>query len=236
MGASIFVGGLTTFLSVCPLLLSSTYIFITVFWCFFALVVLGFTHGLILLPVVLSLIGPVSTHHKELDSQSTTKKQRSPPAATTKGHNSSSESSTSSMSSNKHDEPILHSYSDEEVEERVDKKKALDKKRAVPFLGPSYELEMIEEGQGSRPESTTSAKSRRSNIMEAPSDELQTPRALSLSKAAMASTILGKLAAVYSNDVLYNCGAELSEFDFFETVATHTCSSPTTRPPKMELS
>jgi hypothetical protein len=178
----------------------------------------------------LSLIGPISTHHKEIDSQST------PPGATTKGHDSSPESSTSSTSSNKHDESVLQSYSEEEVEERVDEKKVIDKKRKVPFLGPSYELEMIEEGAGSRPESTTSARSRRSNIIEAPSDEQQTPRALSVSKAAMASSILGKLANVYSNDVLYSCGAELSDYDFFEAVATHACSSPTTRPPKRELS
>jgi hypothetical protein len=232
MGASIFVGGLTTFLSVCPLVLSTTHIFITVFWSFFALVVLGFTHGLILLPVVLSLIGPVSTHQKEIDSQSTSKQQCSPPAATTKGRDSSSESSTSSTSSNKDDEPVRQSYSEEEIDERDVKKKASETKRTVPFLGPSFDLEMIEEGPGSRPESTTSVKSRRSTLVEAPSDELRAPLALAVPKGVMAASILGKLADVYSNDGLYNCGVELSEYDFFES----NCALPTVRLSQRELS
>merc|ERR1712232_1067517 len=58
MGASILLGGLTTFLGVVPLCLSSTKIFFTVFLAFFGMVLLGVIHGLILLPVILSLIGP----------------------------------------------------------------------------------------------------------------------------------------------------------------------------------
>ena len=61
MGASIMLGGLTTFLGVVPLCLSSTKIFMTVFLAFFAMVVLGVAHGLILLPVILSLVGPTTT-------------------------------------------------------------------------------------------------------------------------------------------------------------------------------
>ena len=66
MGASIMVGGFTTLLGVLPLVLSKLEIFLTVFYAFFAMIALGLTHGLILLPVVLSYVGPTMTargHH-----------------------------------------------------------------------------------------------------------------------------------------------------------------------------
>lgn len=59
MGVSILLGGLTTLLAVVPLCLSTAEVFMTVFYAFFAMVGLGISHGLILLPVILSLIGPV---------------------------------------------------------------------------------------------------------------------------------------------------------------------------------
>ena len=58
MGVSIMVGGFTTFLGVLPLVLSSLEIFLTVFYAFFAMVFLGVSHGLVLLPVILSYVGP----------------------------------------------------------------------------------------------------------------------------------------------------------------------------------
>jgi predicted RND superfamily exporter protein len=57
MGSSILVGGLSTFLSPVPLLLSSSEIFQTIVVTFMGLVTLGVTHGLILLPVLLSMYG-----------------------------------------------------------------------------------------------------------------------------------------------------------------------------------
>jgi uncharacterized membrane protein YdfJ with MMPL/SSD domain len=58
LGISILIGGLSTFLGVLPLAFSSSAILRTVFTAFFALVTLGLTHGLILLPVILSIWGP----------------------------------------------------------------------------------------------------------------------------------------------------------------------------------
>ncbi|CAB9500221.1 Pick C1-like protein 1 [Seminavis robusta] len=60
MGASILVGGLSTLLGVLPLSLGSSMVVRTVFLCFFAIVLIGLSHGLVFLPVVLSLVGPVN--------------------------------------------------------------------------------------------------------------------------------------------------------------------------------
>lgn len=61
MGASVAIGGFTTFLGVLPLAFNTTGIFEVVFVTFLGLVGLGLSHGLILLPVLLSMCGPVDT-------------------------------------------------------------------------------------------------------------------------------------------------------------------------------
>lgn len=61
MGASILVGGLSTSLGVLPLALSTSSILSTVFISFFAMIVLGVSHGLVFLPVLLSVCGPTSS-------------------------------------------------------------------------------------------------------------------------------------------------------------------------------
>jgi Niemann-Pick C1 protein len=58
MGSSILIGAVTTFLGTMPLAFSASDVFYTIFIAFLALVVLGSLHGLILLPVILSMIGP----------------------------------------------------------------------------------------------------------------------------------------------------------------------------------
>ncbi|CAB9497246.1 Pick C1-like protein 1 [Seminavis robusta] len=58
MGSSILVGGLSTCLGVFPLAFSSSGIIKTVFVMFMAMVALGVSHGLLLLPVILSYVGP----------------------------------------------------------------------------------------------------------------------------------------------------------------------------------
>merc|ERR1712226_598783 len=58
MGSSVFIGGVSTFLGTLPLAFSSSEIFYTVFIAFVGIVTLGIGHGLILLPVILSIVGP----------------------------------------------------------------------------------------------------------------------------------------------------------------------------------
>eukprot|EP00549_Striatella_unipunctata_P007214 CAMPEP_0118691254 /NCGR_PEP_ID=MMETSP0800-20121206/10574_1 /TAXON_ID=210618 ORGANISM="Striatella unipunctata, Strain CCMP2910" /NCGR_SAMPLE_ID=MMETSP0800 /ASSEMBLY_ACC=CAM_ASM_000638 /LENGTH=867 /DNA_ID=CAMNT_0006589005 /DNA_START=310 /DNA_END=2913 /DNA_ORIENTATION=- len=59
MGSSILIGGISTLLGVIPLAFSTSSIFTTIFVSFIGLVLLGCAHGLILLPVVLSMVGPL---------------------------------------------------------------------------------------------------------------------------------------------------------------------------------
>lgn len=228
MGASMFVGGLTTFLGVCPLVLSTTHIFMTVFWAFAAMVILGFTHGLILLPVVLSLTGPIATHHKQAVNSPDLHRGIEKEKGT---DSSSSPSSNSSGAASKFEDEILENSSEEELEELTSGPSKNEKQGPekagkpeqvtvpVPFLGPSYDLEMIEECAESttnRPDSAKSARSRQS-ILQAPSDEITitSPRELS-EPGPQPSSLLGQLPI----DV-YNCGAD---FDFFDAI--RACQVP----------
>eukprot|EP00752_Nemacystus_decipiens_P003771 g3472.t1 len=60
IGVAVIHGGVSTFLAVVLLSLSASYVFRVLFKQFFATAVMGLGHGLILLPVLLSLIGPAS--------------------------------------------------------------------------------------------------------------------------------------------------------------------------------
>ena len=58
MGSSVLAGGISTFLGIMPLALSTSSIFYTLFIAFLGLVVLGIAHGLILMPALLATVGP----------------------------------------------------------------------------------------------------------------------------------------------------------------------------------
>eukprot|EP00903_Cladosiphon_okamuranus_P007237 g7024.t1 len=60
IGVAVIHGGMSTFLAVVLLSVSSTYVFRVLFMQFFATAVMGLGHGLILLPVLLSLVGPAA--------------------------------------------------------------------------------------------------------------------------------------------------------------------------------
>merc|ERR1712079_202884 len=58
MGTSIFIGSISTFLGAVPLAFSASALFFTICIAFLGMVLLGTAHGLILLPVLLSMFGP----------------------------------------------------------------------------------------------------------------------------------------------------------------------------------
>ena len=67
MGSSVFHGGFSTFLAISVLGPSNSYVFEVFFKCWFGIIVFGMSNGFLLLPVVLSMIGPtddllVSSH------------------------------------------------------------------------------------------------------------------------------------------------------------------------------
>jgi predicted RND superfamily exporter protein len=58
MGSAVFNGGFSTFLAFSVLMVSRSFLFNVFFKIFFLVVLFGLFHGLVFLPVVLSLIGP----------------------------------------------------------------------------------------------------------------------------------------------------------------------------------
>lgn len=80
VGSSVFLGGFSTLCGVIPLAFTSSQIFFTVFVAFLSVVLLGLGHGLILLPVLLSLVGPTE-NVKEAATSRDEKKLASPHSA-----------------------------------------------------------------------------------------------------------------------------------------------------------
>lgn len=65
MGSSVIHGGASTFIAVMILSAAKSYIFVVFFKMWFGIVVFGMANGFVLLPVILSLVGPVpDTDHK----------------------------------------------------------------------------------------------------------------------------------------------------------------------------
>ena len=58
MGTSILLGGFTTFLGVLPLSFTGSELFRTFFYTFLGITCLSSLHGIVFVPVVLSLVGP----------------------------------------------------------------------------------------------------------------------------------------------------------------------------------
>jgi predicted RND superfamily exporter protein len=65
LGVSVLHGAASTFLAIVVLAASQSYIFRVFFKSFFGIVVFGFSHGLILLPVILSWVGVASNVTEE---------------------------------------------------------------------------------------------------------------------------------------------------------------------------
>ena len=65
MGSSVFHGGASTFIAISVLGFSETYTFQVFFKTWIGIVIFGMSNGFLLLPVLLSLIGPLNTQEKE---------------------------------------------------------------------------------------------------------------------------------------------------------------------------
>ena len=61
MGSSVFHGGVSTFLAISVLGFSKSYIFVLFFRLWIGIIVFGMANGFLLLPVILSIIGPVDS-------------------------------------------------------------------------------------------------------------------------------------------------------------------------------
>jgi len=59
MGSSVFHGGFSTFLAIVALGAAKSYIFVVFFRLWFGIIVFGMANGFLLLPVILSYIGPI---------------------------------------------------------------------------------------------------------------------------------------------------------------------------------
>ncbi len=67
MGSSVFHGGFSTFLAIIALANANSYIFVVFFRLWFGIIVFGMSNGFLLLPIILSYVGPLND---EIDEKS----------------------------------------------------------------------------------------------------------------------------------------------------------------------
>ena len=61
MGSSVFHGGFSTFVAISVLAPAKTYIFVVFYRMWFGIILIGMANGFLLLPVIMSFIGPTKT-------------------------------------------------------------------------------------------------------------------------------------------------------------------------------
>lgn len=66
MGSSVFHGAVSTFLAIIILAFSKSYIFEVFFKMWFGIIIFGVANGFILLPVLLSFIGPAQLEYEKV--------------------------------------------------------------------------------------------------------------------------------------------------------------------------
>lgn len=67
MGSSVFHGGFSTFLAIIALCAAKSYVFVVFFRMWFIIIVFGMANGFLLLPVILSFVGPLND--KDIEGQ-----------------------------------------------------------------------------------------------------------------------------------------------------------------------
>ena len=75
IGPAVFNGGISTLIAIIMLISSQSHVFISYFKIFFLMIMFGLFHGLVLLPVILSLVGSQHKHLAEMDYNDTTPKE-----------------------------------------------------------------------------------------------------------------------------------------------------------------
>ncbi len=60
MGSSVFHGGFSTFLAIIALSGARSYVFVVFFRLWFGIIIFGMSNGFLLLPVILSYVGPLN--------------------------------------------------------------------------------------------------------------------------------------------------------------------------------
>jgi uncharacterized membrane protein YdfJ with MMPL/SSD domain len=114
IGASVLNGALSTFLAVAVLLFSSSYVFKTLAIQFALTVALGMMHGLVLLPVLLSIFGP-----KPFSSAEPIKKDGIDKVGTVRNHVSMKQDEDSASTGSDEDSSIIWEEEHDEEEEEA---------------------------------------------------------------------------------------------------------------------